>query len=371
MFNIESQWPLPSKCFTGYQGIAFDGCWFYLTVRSVCRIVQFDQCFNEIKYFDTCRAYSFICYDPLEGCFWASDEKCFSTIFKLNDCFDEIDRISICIPEICESTITGISYNCCENTLMLSFGGGIISVDKECPQKSSVVLRNYCGWIMSLVSVCPYLICYCMKGVERCIRIYDCSGKLLKEINIAHEWMIESAVFFPCVKKCDKRCHFYVLVTKHRCYPAILDCTMESSTICSSIYSCNYDLCNNKCDNGNHCHKKPCMDILESIALVEASIAHILNAEGEKLQKVLASTDDVEKILEVNHSVNRTMEKAAHLEHLLYNKLEALNDCCDCGECSETCTGHNCNKLSDCIEKQYLSENCEERIYPGNIYKEI
>ena len=76
---------------------------------------------------------------------------------------------------------------------------------------------------------------------------------------------------------------------------------------------------------------------MESIALMETSLSHILNAEGEKIQKVLAATDDIDKIMCVNREVNQTIVNATHLEHTLYAKLSAL---CDCGFCDEACGGH-------------------------------
>ena len=45
-------------------------------------------------------------------------------------------------------------------------------------------------------------------------------------------------------------------------------------------------------------------DLIESIALEETALSHILNAEGEKLQKVLAMEDvSLNQILDVNETV--------------------------------------------------------------------
>lgn len=80
---------------------------------------------------------------------------------------------------------------------------------------------------------------------------------------------------------------------------------------------------------------------MESIALIETALSHILNAEGEKIQKVLATTDDIDKIMCVNREVNKTIVNATHLEHTLYAKLSALFDC---GLCDKPCDDHGqCN----------------------------
>lgn len=89
------------------------------------------------------------------------------------------------------------------------------------------------------------------------------------------------------------------------------------------------------CDRDKKCcncpNKKSCVcakDVIESIALVEASLAHILNAEGEKLQKVVKLACTVEDLLKINKSVRSTLIHATFLEHTLFAKLETVcNDC--------------------------------------------
>jgi hypothetical protein len=64
-------------------------------------------------------------------------------------------------------------------------------------------------------------------------------------------------------------------------------------------------------------------DIIESIALEEAALAHILNAEGEKIQKVVNDKcTSVEGILNVNKSVNETIKNVIKMQMLLQFKLE-------------------------------------------------
>ena len=64
-------------------------------------------------------------------------------------------------------------------------------------------------------------------------------------------------------------------------------------------------------------------DLIESIALEETGISHIINAEGEKLQKVIAIEDiSVEQLLEVNASVENMIRTITELEIVLKSKLE-------------------------------------------------
>ncbi len=73
-------------------------------------------------------------------------------------------------------------------------------------------------------------------------------------------------------------------------------------------------------------------DIIMSVALEQASLAHILNAEGEKLQKVIKTQDDPETILKTNRSVIDMVDAVSRLESILQNKLALFEDCL-CKDC--------------------------------------
>lgn len=73
------------------------------------------------------------------------------------------------------------------------------------------------------------------------------------------------------------------------------------------------------------------IDIMESIALQEAALAHILNAEGEKLQRFVACADKLDDILCANKSVEETIKAISCLEESLFCKLKmVMEDDCDC-----------------------------------------
>lgn len=72
--------------------------------------------------------------------------------------------------------------------------------------------------------------------------------------------------------------------------------------------------------------------LLQSIALEETAISHILNAEGEKLQKAIYMDKcSQQDLLEVNQSVENMVEKITNLEMVLKEKLDRivplLKDC--------------------------------------------
>ena len=62
--------------------------------------------------------------------------------------------------------------------------------------------------------------------------------------------------------------------------------------------------------------------VIASIALQEAAVSHVLNAEGEKIQAVVGMDDvTVETLQDINASVAGTMDSVALLEDTLQNKL--------------------------------------------------
>lgn len=66
-------------------------------------------------------------------------------------------------------------------------------------------------------------------------------------------------------------------------------------------------------------------NLIESIALQQAALSHILNAEGEKIQKILKVCTCNEEIFKVNESVKEVLNAVTHLEHLLVTKLELVS----------------------------------------------
>ena len=66
-------------------------------------------------------------------------------------------------------------------------------------------------------------------------------------------------------------------------------------------------------------------DLLESIALQETGLSHVINAEGEKIQAAIASKCfSIESIIAVNESVKNTIEVIKDYENVLLDKLNAL-----------------------------------------------
>lgn len=71
------------------------------------------------------------------------------------------------------------------------------------------------------------------------------------------------------------------------------------------------------------CMSQAVTNLIQSIALEETALSHILNAEGEKMQAAIALGDlDICKLLEINDSATDLIHAVANLELVLKDKLE-------------------------------------------------
>ena len=68
--------------------------------------------------------------------------------------------------------------------------------------------------------------------------------------------------------------------------------------------------------------------MLASIALQQAALSHILNAEGEKVQKILSFEQlTAETALRTNRSVESMVNSISDLEMILADKIALFQDC--------------------------------------------
>ena len=67
-------------------------------------------------------------------------------------------------------------------------------------------------------------------------------------------------------------------------------------------------------------------DLIESIAMQEASMSCILAAEAQKIQKVLTMEISLDQLLNVNDTAMNMVQTINDLEHTLRDKLEFVSN---------------------------------------------
>ncbi len=308
--------------------MAFDGCAYYCTIDCKCEIIKLNACLEPMSRHYVCREYDCICYDNVEHCFWTSSKECLHKLFKLDCDMNEVECLSICQIDF-SGAITGISFDCCSNVLLVSYSGIVVKVEKG-SGKATVFYSAKQAAITGVLGLCPGMLITILKDQRQLIEILDSQGKNIGSFCIEDPHLVRNLLFNPCESDCPYPPIKGLIVTKMECSPFLCNWELSYKDLCFIPHDCNYQC--KKCDCGKEVQPEhdSCADIMESIALIEAALAHILNAEGEKLQKILQETDDIEKILCVNQEVGKTIVQITHLEHVLHAKLTAIIDCEPC-----------------------------------------
>jgi hypothetical protein len=66
-------------------------------------------------------------------------------------------------------------------------------------------------------------------------------------------------------------------------------------------------------------------NVIASIALEEAALSHILNAEGEKIQAAVAiPTITADELIGINNAVSEVMDAVSQIESALQEKLNVV-----------------------------------------------
>ncbi|MEG0592779.1 MAG: hypothetical protein RR512_05655, partial [Coprobacillus sp.] len=257
-----------------YSGLEKANEKFYFCDPYHYKIVEYDKCLQQVASYKVKKRFTHITYSHCHKCFYAVSSDYCNKVFKLNECFEEEDCYDV--KTCCCVIFNGI--DCYDDKLYLSCGCYILTVLLSCMNKPEVWIEE--EQRLSHVAKTPH---YLLTSLSNCdnshLVVYDNCKCLQLTCCLSCQYHIQDIT-------CDCE-NIYILVSKCDCYQFVLICQLNK-----------------------HCHKEPChqgcTDIIESIALIETSLSHILNAEGEKLQKIIATSDDPDVILEVNDAVNHT-----------------------------------------------------------------
>lgn len=359
--------------FRGITSIASNGVEFIFLECDRASVILLNQQVNTLKTIKLKRKYSSICFDYLRECYWAIANNNASIIYQLDLCFNEINQKFI--KNIKKYDATGISYNYCDKKIWISFSNSIGYVnDKE----STVIFIENRRKTMINTAILSLPNCTLVSYSENYMQLIEVnlnnSYRDLMEC-IPNGYSINDMCLIACTQ--NKVEDFY---TYKICLLLSENCSKENHIMRCSLkvyknksiefledinYNHNDNNCNNKHEDANNCnsHCKRCCcnanyQLIQSIALEEAGIAHILNAEGEKIQKAVASTCDIDELLCVNESVKETIIHITQLETQLYLKLEAIqkNNCCDSCYKMNCCYDNRCEypyQIDDCCKSDF------------------
>jgi len=82
--------------------------------------------------------------------------------------------------------------------------------------------------------------------------------------------------------------------------------------------------CNSYCKCSPTTKSQAVTNIIESIALEETELAHIINVECEKMQKGISLAKNIDDLISLNTSVKDTLTSIIKIQILLQFKLEEI-----------------------------------------------
>lgn len=82
-------------------------------------------------------------------------------------------------------------------------------------------------------------------------------------------------------------------------------------------------------------------NLIESVAMQETSLSHILNAEGEKMESIITMDGtSTEELLEMNRLAGLMVNAVTRLELILQGKVELFANCSNVRSGSINCGGN-------------------------------
>ena len=286
-----------------FNGIAFDGCWFYMTVSGEHKIMKYNKSFKFLESFDTSKSYTYICYDSREQCFWATVHSDATHIYKLNDSFELMDTLCLSMETVGGSDITGIAYNHNLDLLLISFEKGIDCIEKSSLTQRILVYGKYQERIRGVVGLYSSYFAYVTSRPRSEIHIYSYSGALIKKVIISNSIHVISITPVQNLEDYHK-VFLYILVINKYGKQCMLEYVIE--------------------DDQLNDHDLGCNEAIEWIALQGMGIAETLNKEAEKYKNILSTSTNKREIEDANHAICQAIDRAAEKERELYYELQKL-----------------------------------------------
>ncbi|MEF9961872.1 MAG: hypothetical protein RR863_03060 [Erysipelotrichaceae bacterium] len=327
MLNTINVIPLLSKYKENFSGATTYDHHYITCQPNKSLMLKYDEHGSNVKEVATMIPYASISYVG-NNLFVATCVNDYKNLFLINEKYEKVNTISLNIPKFYEGIINNVFYDQdCHQTIITN-NQCIYAVDdcgnylsyKITQETTHSLLKNHSescvceahpcinNYYTSTAMIANHLFVAYTKNHSAYIAQISCNGNLISnhyidEFIIIHSmFMVDDCLQFIASNAQGENC----------------------------LYHTNFGYVDDS--SCNHNHQNGCNDIMESIALIEAALSHILNAEGEKIQKVVALASDPCELLAVNKSVTKLIKNVTFLELVLYQKLELAKQCSE-GEC--------------------------------------
>lgn len=299
------------------ESIAYDGCDYALLRTHRDGITRLDEELCSLGTHRCAKTYTCICFDLKECCYYACAQGQPALLYVLDLNFHEIKTITI--PTHHEKSPCAMSAHPTCSILLLLYEKELLFWDYYRDEIVNCIDIGEHKHVLDIIALEDgYALSY-YKEDRACIEIIcgRCRDSCIYMVPEAYE--LQAMVL---MEACKDRYEIQLLLQscEHEQVSILLyvTCGYEEPTPSPCPMPHPIEV---TCEGGKN-------EVIHSIALEEAGIAHILNAEGEKLQKAVASDISIEELLMVNESVRKTITQITLLEGQLYSKLESLHCLC-------------------------------------------
>lgn len=298
------------------KSVAYDGSEYALLQDHQKNITRLSNELRAIEIKETRLHYACICYDSQECCYYACAYDHPSYLYRLDLDFTLVGRL--CVGEGLHHVAIALSMHPTKPLLYMLYHKEIVCWNMATLEFQDVVhLEEECH-VLDIVVLCDGFILAYQKGSKVYLEIRCDQCDEPKLYHLPNDYEFHSMVLLDyCVN--ENGCSNYKIQLFLRNCISQQQITLTLEIICGNQHSPSCDI---TCKGSKN-------EVIHSIALEEAAIAHILNAEGEKIQKAVASDISLNDLLAVNESVRKTITQITLLEGQLYSKLESLHCLCD------------------------------------------
>lgn len=269
----------------------------------------------------------------------------YDKIYVLDNKFIEVDIINLNIPSAYRKKILSINIDLINSRFIITLENMVYSTNlqgdfiKDLLSKCTIdeiknsckqIQRVGCNYVRNVSSikltsaavVCSKLYITYIKNKSLYLSEISPNGNIIKTyfvddyIYCRQIFCVNKEVNLLCLKE-NKYNYLYNFEKKCNKFPC-------SSNEFEIIKSCEkrIDLC---CGEKKHCDNELC-DIIESIALIENSLAAILCSESEKISRAVQIACSPKELVCVNDSVAKTITSVTMLEQVLIEKLNIALD---------------------------------------------
>lgn len=292
------------KCFTIHKSN------FLFLSHNGYEIMKWSSMNKVVERISLDQKYQLMYYDDMEDCYWAISVYNPHVIQQLNLAFCCIGEIVISDP----SWQKPIALYCddCRKAVVVNYLCEIAVVGKK--DKKTTWFKHKTP--NKTVGVYLYQYDYRVDAYQeynhQIMQIVLCSTKKQFDISVPINYKI--VAILPCCSEKVGTNSFYVLYFD--------TCSRTLVIINYCVYASDKPI--NPHPPHPIANRCSFYEIIHSIALEEAGISHILHAEGDKIQKAITLSKNVEELICVNESVKRTLTQVTLLEGMLYSKLETI-----------------------------------------------